>query len=156
MNPKKLDNLKKLVSKNKSGWLEKAKWREENESWLDKSAKIAILIISEIEEQKKTKGMSQKKLAEKLDVSPQYINKLLKGQENLTLETISKIEDVLGISLIEIPSFTIEEVYTDIQLSHNAPLSKFNAQKVAGKSYDYTPGAFYVNESETTYKPTGS
>ena len=46
--------------------------------------------------------MTQRKLAEKMGVSPQYINKVVKGKENLTLETIAKIEDVLGITLIEV------------------------------------------------------
>ena len=45
-----------------------------------------------------------------MDVSPQYINKVVKGNENLTLETISKIESVLGITLIEIPSFETSQV----------------------------------------------
>ena len=48
--------------------------------------------------------MSQKKLADKMGVSPQYINKVVKGKENLTLETITKIEQILGIILINVPS----------------------------------------------------
>jgi transcriptional regulator with XRE-family HTH domain len=54
--------------------------------------------------------MTQRKLAEEMGVSPQYINKVIKGKENLTLETISKIESVLGIILIEIPSFETSQV----------------------------------------------
>ena len=99
-----LDNFKKLVSDKKSGWLDKAIWREENEVWLDKSAKIAIRILREIRLQKNN-GMTQRKLADALNVSAQYINKVVKGNENLTLETISKIEQVLDITLIEIPGF---------------------------------------------------
>ena len=30
----------------------------------------------------------------------QYVSKILKGKENLSLETLSKLEDALGISLI--------------------------------------------------------
>jgi len=40
-----------------------------------------------------------------MGVTPQYINKIVKGKENLTLETIAKIEKALGITLIEVPSF---------------------------------------------------
>jgi transcriptional regulator with XRE-family HTH domain len=46
------------------------------------------------------KGMTQKDLAEKLNVSPQQVSKIVKGKENLTLETISKLEYVLGVELI--------------------------------------------------------
>jgi transcriptional regulator with XRE-family HTH domain len=30
----------------------------------------------------------------------QYVSKILKGKENMSLETLSKLEDALGISLI--------------------------------------------------------
>lgn len=58
-----------------------------------------------------------------MGVSPAYVGKLLKGQENLTLETISNIESVIGqsmvsicrpyemtagVSLAEVSSFTVE------------------------------------------------
>ena len=46
--------------------------------------------------------MTQKSLAAKLDVSPQQVNKILKGHENLTLETISRIEEALGMELVTI------------------------------------------------------
>ncbi|MFH1194329.1 MAG: helix-turn-helix transcriptional regulator [bacterium] len=65
---------------------------------LDKSAKIALTILRTIRE----KGISQKQLAEMLNTSPQHVNKLLKGNENFTLETISRIEIALGTKLIEI------------------------------------------------------
>ncbi len=79
----KLDNFKKLVSKKKSGWLEKAKWRKENEEWLDISFKIAVKVLSALKENEATDTYpkNQKELAEALDCSPQFISKLLKGQE---------------------------------------------------------------------------
>lgn len=97
--------IKSIISDESSRWLEKAKWREANKLWLDKSAKIAIIILREIRKQKDTNGMSQKKLAEMLNVSPQYVNKVVRGQENLSLETICKIEKALSISLIDVPGF---------------------------------------------------
>ena len=33
--------------------------------------------------------------------SPQYISKILKGSENLTLETISRLEDCLDLDLLK-------------------------------------------------------
>ncbi|MCF8226228.1 MAG: helix-turn-helix transcriptional regulator [Bacteroidales bacterium] len=68
--------------------------------------------MREIRRQKPINGMSQKKLAEDMGVSPQYINKVIKGKENLTLETISRIESVLGTTLIEVPSFESSQVFS--------------------------------------------
>jgi ribosome-binding protein aMBF1 (putative translation factor) len=100
------EKLKNLISgEHPSAWEEKANWRIENRDWLNKSAKIAIKILREIRAQKEKNGMSQKKLAEMMNVSPQYINKIVKGQENFSLETICKIERLLGVTLIEVPSF---------------------------------------------------
>ncbi|MCL4484682.1 MAG: helix-turn-helix transcriptional regulator [Bacteroidetes bacterium] len=102
METERIRNFEKLVSTEKSGWLEKAKWRQENHAWLDKSALIAIKILRAITDQKS----SQKELAEKMGVSAQYINKIVKGSENLSLETISKLELALGIQLIDIVGFS--------------------------------------------------
>lgn len=101
---KALDKILAIEEKQQSGWMKDALWRKENRVWLMKSSRIAIKILREIRRQKPINGMTQKKLAEALGVSAQYINKVVKGKENLTLETIGKIEEVLGIPLMEIPS----------------------------------------------------
>ena len=46
-------------------------------------------------------NMTQKQLAELMGCSQQYVSKVLKGQENLSLETLSKIEDCLEISILQ-------------------------------------------------------
>ena len=67
----------------KTDWREKAQWRRENRRWLRYSGFIALTVMHRLEELK----MSQKELAEKMNCSPQYVSKLLKGSENLTLDT---------------------------------------------------------------------
>lgn len=137
-NQKMNERLKNLITKEPSAWLEKAKWNQENRDWLEKSAKIAIKILREIRAQKEKNGMSQKKLAEILFVSPQYINKIVKGQENFSLETICKIEKVLGISLIEIPLFQVSQEF-DVDLQYTGSgLSRNKAQKIASHVGDYS------------------
>ncbi|MBO8474463.1 MAG: helix-turn-helix transcriptional regulator, partial [Bacteroidetes bacterium] len=42
-------------------------------------------------------------LADKMGVKAQYISRIVKGTENLTLETISKLEKALGKDLMSIP-----------------------------------------------------
>lgn len=79
-------------------WLEEARYRRDNRDWLQKSRDIAILLQSYL----RKKGMRQKELAERLGVSAQQVSKILKGKENLTLETISKLEMVLGMNIVEV------------------------------------------------------
>ena len=50
---KNIDNFLIHVSNKKSGWLEKAKWRQENEDWLDISFDIALRIASTLNANKK-------------------------------------------------------------------------------------------------------
>ena len=91
--------IAEVAEKDKSKWLEKAKYRRENRDWLLKSKRIALRVLGVLKE----RGMQQKELAKELGVSPQQVSKIVKGKENLTLETISKLEAVLGISLFELP-----------------------------------------------------
>ena len=90
--------LKKAISSQISPWKEEAIRRNANEEWLSQSFEIAVRVLSIL----RTKKMTQKELAEKMNVSPQFINKVVKGQENLSLETISKLSCALEIKLIEI------------------------------------------------------
>ena len=99
---KSIDNIKQIASEESSKWIDEAKKRQTNKIWTKRSFQIAVRILREIRKQKPLNGMTQKSLAEKMGVSPQYINKVVKGQENMTLETIAKIEDVLGVILIEV------------------------------------------------------
>ncbi len=49
------------------------------------------------------KGFSQKDLAKKLDKRPSEINRWLKGEHNLTLKTIAKLQNVLEADIINVP-----------------------------------------------------
>ena len=93
--------LDKIISNNKSQWIKDAELYNANKDWLDKSSLIALKILRFL----MAKNITQKELAEKIAVTPQYINKIVKGRENLTLETICKIEKVIGISLIDVPDY---------------------------------------------------
>ncbi len=91
--------IDKVVSRQPSRWMEKALWDEANEAWLDRSANIALRILGTLQ----NRSISQKELAEKIGVSPQQVSKILRGNENLTLETIAKLEAALGVVLFVIP-----------------------------------------------------
>jgi transcriptional regulator with XRE-family HTH domain len=44
-----------------------------------------------------------KDAAERMGCSQQYVSKILKGRENLSLETLAKIEDALNLRLVYEP-----------------------------------------------------
>ena len=63
----------------------------------------------------KQEGLTQKALAERMDCTQQYVSKILKGKENMSLDTLSKLEDAFGINLIydeqvAYPNMVAEEV----------------------------------------------
>ncbi|HXD77104.1 MAG TPA: helix-turn-helix transcriptional regulator [Puia sp.] len=91
------ENMSALGDDRSSDWKAKAKYRLDNSEWLKKSAIIAVRVLDALESQ----CLSQKELAERMNISPQQVSKIVKGQENLTLETISKLEVALGIRLFE-------------------------------------------------------
>ena len=86
----------KLVEGHDSEFLEQLEYRIKNRTMLRESQKIALKVLLKLDEL----GWSQKKLAEKMNVSPQQINKIVSGKENLTLTTIINLENVLNIQII--------------------------------------------------------
>jgi transcriptional regulator with XRE-family HTH domain len=135
MKTKNLENFQKLVSNEQSGWLDKFLYYKANKSWLDKSAMVAVNVLEAL----KAKGWSQKDLAQKMKVSAQQVNKILKGQQNLTFETISKLEAALEISLIEVieykPVAEIKITATQIKTVSKTLTKEF----IVRKSYKRTP-----------------
>lgn len=95
------EKLDKIASSESSPWIKKAQWRVANEAWLNISTKIALKILRAL----RAKDKSQKELASLLGVTAQQVSKIVKGEENLTLETICRIERALGISLIEVSEY---------------------------------------------------
>jgi transcriptional regulator with XRE-family HTH domain len=85
-----------LVSKEQTSTLERSKARIKNRAMLRESQQIAIKVLKKMEDL----GWSQKELARKMNVSPQQINKIVKGQENLTLETQIKLQNILCIPIL--------------------------------------------------------
>lgn len=107
-----LDKFEKLVSDKPSNFLSKLAHYKANKKWIDQSSKVAINVLEAL----KQKGLSQKDLAQKMNVSAQQVNKIIKGKQNLTFETVGKLETALEISLMEIIDYTplkVKEIITN-------------------------------------------
>ena len=123
-----------LVTPANNETLEAVRFRDENKAWLRESKRIAMKVLKVL----KSLGLSQKDLAEQMGVSPQYVNKLVKGKENFTLETLVKLQSTLSIPLLagydeqkrlsEIPNsvqlFNIKTSYKMIEFSEYNSLGK--------------------------------
>ncbi|KIC95930.1 helix-turn-helix transcriptional regulator [Flavihumibacter solisilvae] len=88
-----------LVSKEKTNTFESIKERQERRKFIKMSQLIAFDILARLDEL----GWTQKRLAEEMNVTPQLVNKWIKGNENFTLETLVNLETALGKPLVVRP-----------------------------------------------------
>ncbi len=93
-----IEKLREHKSPTSGRWRKAAEERRANREWLRHSRSIAISMHEKMREE----GITQTELAERMGCNQQYVSKLLKGCENLTLETIAKIEMALNLKFITI------------------------------------------------------
>jgi transcriptional regulator with XRE-family HTH domain len=84
-----------LVSDEDNNTLKEIKERIKNRAMLRESQQIAIKVLMKLDEL----GWTQKDLAQKMEVSPQQITKIVSGKENLTIETQIKLQNILDIPI---------------------------------------------------------
>ena len=70
--------------------------RHDAKDWTQYSQGIAAIMSKRMAEL----GLTQRMLADKMNCTQQYISNVLKGEKNMSLETICKIENALGIEII--------------------------------------------------------
>jgi antitoxin component HigA of HigAB toxin-antitoxin module len=98
MKQKVLEFLEAHKSATPSRWREEAEWRRKNAAWLRHSQHIAIQVLTKMDEL----HLSQQALAERMNCTQQYVSKILKGKENLSLDIISRLEEALQINLVTV------------------------------------------------------
>jgi len=105
-------NLNKLISNETSQRKEKAQKRISERDWKSNSRAVALTVLTQL----RIKNLSQTELAGLMGVSRQQVSKIVKGQENLTFETVSKLEKALGVMIMKISNTLPGENVTKIQL----------------------------------------
>lgn len=144
INTKRLEELAKPRNERAQ---RRAQERRINREWLTYSQDIALALHYYMRE----KDLTQRELAEQLGVSSVYVGKLLKGGENLTLETICKIQHVVGEQLISvfkpyempciIPLAMPYDASEDVEFSrvyYKDILSRNRYQRVSNRLYAYS------------------
>ncbi|MDD2475083.1 MAG: helix-turn-helix transcriptional regulator [Dysgonamonadaceae bacterium] len=104
-----------LVSKEETQTIERAKTRLAKKSYTKLSNLIAFEILERLDEY----GWSQRKLAEKMNVSPQQVNKWVKGNENFTLATLARLGEVLETELIKVPNRSEVKIKPTVKLPNS-------------------------------------
>ena len=94
---KAIEFLEAHQSPTPSRWREEAQWRRDNEYWLKYARYITLQVLRAMEEQ----SITQVELAKRMGCTQQYVSNLLKGSSNMTLETIARLENALGIDLVK-------------------------------------------------------
>lgn len=112
-------------------WISRSKEEIENENELLACRRIILKIVRYM----KDNQMNQKDLAQKLNVSPQYINKLLHGQDlDLKITTVLRYGRILGIKLIQIPED--KPVIPQVTINYYHFVS--SVETISDKNYNYT------------------
>jgi transcriptional regulator with XRE-family HTH domain len=143
------NKLEALVSKTPSKWIEESNKRFEDKEGLRYSQQVAVRILRTLREKK----LSQKDLAELLQVTPQTVNKWVKGSENFGFFTIGKIEKALDIKLMHIYENNNTLIISSsniIKISNqiHSYLNKMEETMASEKETKVIPLNGYINEEE--------
>lgn len=134
-----VEKLAQIAKPRSEASIERARERRENREWRRMSQDIALCLHYYL----RKSDMTQKVFAEKMQVSPAQVCKLLKGEENLTLETVCKIQNVIGKEFVTISKPYLNKVTVEVQcstrFSNNAARSEsYNTMKIISNN-DFLP-----------------
>ena len=123
-----------------SSWMSDAEKSIQNEDEILAGKMIVLKILRYMEEN----HITQKELAQRLGVSPQYINKFLHGQDcDIKISTAIRYGKILNLKLIEIPDTNIQTtpkntvIYT-VNCSINATnKGNFSYNRISNQPYRY-------------------
>ncbi|UNY97751.1 helix-turn-helix transcriptional regulator [Zhouia spongiae] len=88
-------NLNKAVTKTSLRWKKRAKEDRTNRRNISRAQDFALELLEYMESNK----IKQVDLANKMGVSAQQVNKILRAKANLTFDTLDKIADALEVSI---------------------------------------------------------
>lgn len=94
-NPEKLAKMAKPQNEEKKQSLRNRR----NDNGLRISQDIALLLHYQL----RIMGITQAELAKRMGVSPVFVHRIMSGFENLTIDTIAKIECALNTTIVSVP-----------------------------------------------------
>lgn len=103
-------NLNKIVTATAKQWKKRAKQDRSNRRIITRTQAFALDLMDYMELHK----IKQVDLANKMGVSAQQVNKILRAKANLTFETLDKIADALEVNISSPKIETITSTRTTI------------------------------------------
>lgn len=108
-------------NREEQSWITRSKFEIKNEEEFLECKRIVLKIVRYM----KDNHLTQKELASRLNVTPQYINKLLHGEDiDLKISTAIRYGRLLGVKLIEIPSDTSSDNPPQTYYTTNIKINK--------------------------------
>lgn len=104
-----MKSLKKTNIHCDNKWINDLVVYEENREWRVLSEKFALAIMRLLRHQNK----NQLWLSKKLDKSPQYVSRVIKGKENLSLKSMVLIQSIFDTEIISIKNIDLATKYKD-------------------------------------------
>ena len=95
MSKKTKNNLNDFITGTATQWQRQVEYYHNNKRKIKRAQRFALDLMDYMD----AHNIKQKDLAEKMGVSPQQVNKILRAKSNLTFETLDKIEDALGVTI---------------------------------------------------------
>lgn len=92
------DKLQKLSIPASSDWIEETAKQLAEQGARRHARKVALVVLEALDKE----GLTQQALADRMGVSRQQVTKIVKGKENLTFETVAKLENALKIEILSI------------------------------------------------------
>ena len=94
-----LPNRSKQGISRSTDWMDVIELDQKRERRTDLANAIAVRLLG----YRRAEKLTNQALAERVGVSAQYMGRVLKGRENLSLDTIAKLETATGLVLMEVP-----------------------------------------------------
>src|SRR5690554_6630217 len=139
------ETFKALVSQEETNAVEELKARIARRSYTRYSKKIALSILIRLDEL----IWKQKDLVEKMEVSPQQVNKWVKGNENFTLDTLAKLSQILGVELINVVVKSTTSKSEEVKVTSSDDYSFTNVTKVVKPAITMSEDSLYENNYNT-------
>lgn len=144
------DKFKALVSEKNTNAITQTLQNKENRDYLRASQNIALKIMDRLDEL----SWTQRKLAAEMGMSPQQVNRILRGKINLTLMTIVRLERILKVSFLN--SFdddTSEDVisFSLVKENFNIPYKSKGGKVLADSNKKISLYKQFSSQSEEPY-----
>jgi transcriptional regulator with XRE-family HTH domain len=97
---------------------------------LEKQVELRMKLAVKIDKARKKMGLSKTQLAHRLSKKPSEITKWLGGTHNFTIDTLSDIQQLLGIELVDVDENQKEQVlYLSISVTQENPTYNYDFLK---------------------------